>query len=106
MFLSAVFRHDFQFFNTQRLSELYEKEVRYLMVGDAIDLTSFNSALSSCAFRGTCASYLLGCLSQFQQAHQKNQLKDTIEVDEPEGTLSQLLPVLSSFCFLCHFTNH
>ncbi|RRT75651.1 hypothetical protein B296_00004138 [Ensete ventricosum] len=24
-------RHDFQFFNTQRLSELYEKEVRYLM---------------------------------------------------------------------------
>lgn len=25
-------RHDFQFFNTQRLSELYEKEVRYLMV--------------------------------------------------------------------------
>ncbi|MGS9140039.1 hypothetical protein ACQWE9_24535, partial [Salmonella enterica subsp. enterica serovar Infantis] len=23
--------HDFQFFNTQRLSELYEKEVRYLM---------------------------------------------------------------------------
>ncbi|XP_050216633.1 ISWI chromatin-remodeling complex ATPase CHR11 [Mercurialis annua] len=41
--------HDFQFFNTQRLSELYEKEVRYLM-----------------------------------QNHQKNQLKDTIEVDEPE----------------------
>ncbi|KAK4433935.1 putative chromatin-remodeling complex ATPase chain [Sesamum alatum] len=38
----------FQFFNTQRLSELYEKEVRYLM------------------------------------AHQKNQVKDTIEVDEPE----------------------
>ena len=26
-------RHDFQFFNTQRLTELYEKEVRYLMVG-------------------------------------------------------------------------
>ncbi|RWW83351.1 hypothetical protein BHE74_00008149 [Ensete ventricosum] len=24
-------KHDFQFFNTQRLSELYEKEVRYLM---------------------------------------------------------------------------
>ncbi|ONI28405.1 hypothetical protein PRUPE_1G140700 [Prunus persica] len=43
--------HDFQFFNTQRLSELYEKEVRYLM-----------------------------------QTHQKNQVKDTIEVDEPEGT--------------------
>ncbi|KAK2992029.1 hypothetical protein RJ640_014890 [Escallonia rubra] len=43
--------HDFQFFNTQRLSELYEKEVRYLM-----------------------------------QNHQKNQLKDTIEVDEPEET--------------------
>ncbi|GFZ14038.1 chromatin remodeling factor17 [Actinidia rufa] len=42
--------HDFQFFNTQRLSELYEKEVRYLM----------------------------------QTTHQKNQLKDTIEVDEPE----------------------
>ncbi|KAL8515571.1 hypothetical protein ACS0TY_014310 [Phlomoides rotata] len=41
--------HDFQFFNTQRLSELYEKEVRYLM-----------------------------------QAHQRNQVKDTIEVDEPE----------------------
>ncbi|XP_059648810.1 ISWI chromatin-remodeling complex ATPase CHR11 [Cornus florida] len=41
--------HDFQFFNTQRLSELYEKEVRYLM-----------------------------------QAHQKNQIKDTIDVDEPE----------------------
>ncbi|KAI4317631.1 hypothetical protein L6164_025487 [Bauhinia variegata] len=41
--------HDFQFFNTQRLSELYEKEVRYLM-----------------------------------QTHQKNQLKDSIEVDEPE----------------------
>ncbi|KAK6803580.1 hypothetical protein RDI58_001364 [Solanum bulbocastanum] len=41
--------HDFQFFNTQRLSELYEKEVRFLM-----------------------------------QAHQKNQLKDSIEVEEPE----------------------
>ncbi|RDX66163.1 ISWI chromatin-remodeling complex ATPase CHR17, partial [Mucuna pruriens] len=41
--------HDFQFFNTQRLSELYEKEVRYLM-----------------------------------QTHQKNQLKDSIDVDEPE----------------------
>ncbi|KAC9988331.1 hypothetical protein E3N88_44963 [Mikania micrantha] len=41
--------HDFQFFNTQRLSELYEKEVRYLM-----------------------------------QAQQKNQVKDSIEVDEPE----------------------
>ncbi|XP_012454591.1 ISWI chromatin-remodeling complex ATPase CHR11 isoform X1 [Gossypium raimondii] len=41
--------HDFQFFNTQRLSELYEKEVRYLM-----------------------------------QTHQKNQVKDTIDVDEPE----------------------
>ncbi|KAL0348716.1 UNVERIFIED_CONTAM: putative chromatin-remodeling complex ATPase chain [Sesamum angustifolium] len=41
--------HDFQFFNTLRLSELYEKEVRYLM-----------------------------------QTHQKNQVKDTIEVDEPE----------------------
>ncbi|XP_064934683.1 ISWI chromatin-remodeling complex ATPase CHR11-like [Musa acuminata AAA Group] len=42
--------HDFQFFNTQRLSELYEKEVRYLM-----------------------------------QAHQKNQLKDTIgDEEEPE----------------------
>jgi hypothetical protein len=25
-------RHDFQFFNNQRLNELYEKEVRYLMV--------------------------------------------------------------------------
>ncbi|KAL0388745.1 UNVERIFIED_CONTAM: ISWI chromatin-remodeling complex ATPase CHR17 [Sesamum radiatum] len=42
-------KHDFQFFNTLRLSELYEKEVRYLM-----------------------------------QTHQKNQVKDTIEVDEPE----------------------
>ncbi|KAI3756110.1 hypothetical protein L1987_55924 [Smallanthus sonchifolius] len=40
--------HDFQFFNTQRLSELYEKEVRYLM------------------------------------AQQKNQVKDSIDVDEPE----------------------
>jgi hypothetical protein len=38
MFLSAVFRHDFQFFNTQRLSELYEKEVRYLMVGAVIEI--------------------------------------------------------------------
>ncbi|XP_039023132.1 ISWI chromatin-remodeling complex ATPase CHR11 isoform X2 [Hibiscus syriacus] len=42
--------HDFQFFDTQRLSELYEKEVRYLM-----------------------------------QTHQKNQVKDSIDVDEPEG---------------------
>ncbi|KAK6130458.1 hypothetical protein DH2020_035796 [Rehmannia glutinosa] len=41
--------HDFQFFNTQRLTELYEKEVRFLM-----------------------------------QTHQRNQVKDTIEVDEPE----------------------
>ncbi|KAL1548505.1 ISWI chromatin-remodeling complex ATPase CHR11 isoform X1 [Salvia divinorum] len=41
--------HDFQFFNTQRLSELYEKEVRCLM-----------------------------------QAHQRNQVKDTIDVDELE----------------------
>ncbi|XP_019450875.1 PREDICTED: ISWI chromatin-remodeling complex ATPase CHR11-like isoform X1 [Lupinus angustifolius] len=43
--------HDFQFFNTQRLSELYEKEVRYLV-----------------------------------QTHQKNQLQDSIDVDEPEET--------------------
>ncbi|KAL2579892.1 hypothetical protein AAZV13_15G089800 [Glycine max] len=42
--------HDFQFFNTQRLSELYEKEVRYLM-----------------------------------QTHQRNQIKDSIDVDEPEA---------------------
>ncbi|PPD73324.1 hypothetical protein GOBAR_DD29743 [Gossypium barbadense] len=42
---------DFQFFNTQRLSELYEKEVRYLM-----------------------------------QTHQKSQVKDSIDVDEPEET--------------------
>ncbi|CAI9765888.1 unnamed protein product [Fraxinus pennsylvanica] len=41
--------HDFQFFNNQRLSELYEKEVRYLM-----------------------------------QANQRNQIKDTIELEEPE----------------------
>ncbi|KAL0735569.1 hypothetical protein Bca4012_011779 [Brassica carinata] len=41
--------HDFQFFNTQRLNELYEKEVRHLM-----------------------------------QAHQKTQMKDTVEADEPE----------------------
>ncbi|KAJ8447715.1 LOW QUALITY PROTEIN: hypothetical protein Cgig2_031769 [Carnegiea gigantea] len=42
-------RHDFQFFNTQRLNELYEKEVRHLM-----------------------------------QTHQKNQIKDSIDVDEPD----------------------
>ncbi|GAU11111.1 hypothetical protein TSUD_197350 [Trifolium subterraneum] len=47
--------HDFQFFNTHRLSELYEKEVRYLM-----------------------------------QAHQKNQVKDSIDVDEPEEVGEQL----------------
>ncbi|CAJ2658590.1 ISWI chromatin-remodeling complex ATPase CHR11 [Trifolium pratense] len=47
--------HDFQFFNIQRLSELYEKEVRYLM-----------------------------------QAHQKNQVKDSIDVDEPEEVGDQL----------------
>ncbi|CAL5183789.1 unnamed protein product [Lathyrus oleraceus] len=47
--------HDFQFFNTQRLSELYEKEVRYLM-----------------------------------QAHQKSQVKDSIDVDEPEEAGNQL----------------
>ncbi|XP_057538927.1 ISWI chromatin-remodeling complex ATPase CHR11 [Amaranthus tricolor] len=41
--------HDFQFFNTQRLTELYEKEVRHLM-----------------------------------QTHQKNQIKDSIDVDEPD----------------------
>ncbi|GER50119.1 chromatin-remodeling protein 11 [Striga asiatica] len=41
--------HDFQFFNTQRLTELYEKEVRYLM-----------------------------------QTNQRNQVKDTIEVEEPD----------------------
>ncbi|CAA7061895.1 unnamed protein product [Microthlaspi erraticum] len=41
--------HDFQFFNTSRLNELYEKEVRHLM-----------------------------------QAHQQTQVKDTIEVDEPQ----------------------
>ncbi|CAH8392020.1 unnamed protein product [Eruca vesicaria subsp. sativa] len=41
--------HDFQFFNTQRLNELFEKEVRHLM-----------------------------------QTHQKTQMKDTVEVDEPE----------------------
>ncbi|XP_057416837.1 ISWI chromatin-remodeling complex ATPase CHR17-like [Lotus japonicus] len=41
--------HDFQFFNTHRLNELYEKEVRRLM-----------------------------------QAHQKSQVKDSIDVDEPE----------------------
>ncbi|KAK1278455.1 putative chromatin-remodeling complex ATPase chain [Acorus gramineus] len=50
--------HDFQFFNTQRLSELYEKEVRYLM-----------------------------------QAHQRNQLRDTIgDGDEPEEVGDPLTP--------------
>ncbi|KAL0857998.1 hypothetical protein Bca101_063152 [Brassica carinata] len=48
--LEDYLMHDFQFFNTQRLTELYEKEVRYLM-----------------------------------QTHQKNQLKDTVDVEEPEG---------------------
>jgi SWI/SNF-related matrix-associated actin-dependent regulator of chromatin subfamily A member 5 len=43
--------HDFQFFNNQRLTELYEKEVRFLV-----------------------------------QAHQKNQVKDSIDVDENEET--------------------
>lgn len=39
-------RHDFQFFNTQRLSELYEKEVRYLMVCILYRLLCFCSCLS------------------------------------------------------------
>ncbi|KAM7279539.1 hypothetical protein ACFE04_006673 [Oxalis oulophora] len=43
--------HDFQFFNNQRLTELYEKEVKFLM-----------------------------------QAHQKAQLKDSIDVDDNEET--------------------
>jgi SWI/SNF-related matrix-associated actin-dependent regulator of chromatin subfamily A member 5 len=30
--------HDFQFFNNQRLNELYEKEVRYLMVISQLDV--------------------------------------------------------------------
>ncbi|KAL9232883.1 hypothetical protein vseg_007945 [Gypsophila vaccaria] len=42
--------HDFQFFNTQRLSELYEKEVRHLM----------------------------------QTNQRKDQMKDSIDVDEPD----------------------
>ncbi|KAI5650686.1 hypothetical protein M9H77_36691 [Catharanthus roseus] len=48
--------HDFQFFNNQRLTEIYEKEVRYLM-----------------------------------QAHQKNQAKDTIDVEEPEADIGDPL---------------
>ena len=44
--------------------------------------------------------------TNFQQAHQKNQLKDTIDVDEPEGTSTQLLPHLSSCCLLHHFTSY
>jgi hypothetical protein len=31
-------RHDFQFFNTQRLNELYEKEVKYLVVISQLEL--------------------------------------------------------------------
>ncbi|XP_074292298.1 ISWI chromatin-remodeling complex ATPase CHR11-like [Silene latifolia] len=42
--------HDFQFFNSQRLNELYEKEVRH----------------------------------QMQTQQKKDQMKDSIEVDEPE----------------------
>ncbi|KAG5559938.1 hypothetical protein RHGRI_003285 [Rhododendron griersonianum] len=58
--------HDFQFFNTQRLSELYEKEVRYLMVGNVDDILSYS-------------------VSSLMQTNQKNQLKDTtIDMDEPE----------------------
>lgn len=47
------FRHDFQFFNTQRLSELYEKEVRYLMVGNVDDILSYSvsSLMVTCPYR-------------------------------------------------------
>ncbi|KAG2318211.1 hypothetical protein Bca52824_021333 [Brassica carinata] len=57
--LEDYLMHDFQFFNTQRLTELYEKEVRYLM-----------------------------------QTHQKNQLKDTVDVEEPEGLAQLFVPTL------------
>jgi hypothetical protein len=36
-------RHDFQFFNTQRLNELYEKEVKYLVVISQVELYFFVS---------------------------------------------------------------
>lgn len=54
---------------------------------------------------GTCLSNLLFSPPTFQQTHQKNQLKDTIDVDEPEGMLSKLLPVAFLCCLLYHFAN-
>lgn len=76
----ALFRHDFQFFNTQRLSELYEKEVRHLMVGA--------SATLKISFSGQSTNHIFIHLFIYfvpQQANQKNQGKDAIEVDEREG---------------------
>ncbi|KAK9992350.1 hypothetical protein SO802_027335 [Lithocarpus litseifolius] len=40
--------HDFQFFNTQRLSELYEKEVRYLMGFSSWSRRDFNTFIRAC----------------------------------------------------------
>ncbi|KAL8463107.1 hypothetical protein ACS0TY_033941 [Phlomoides rotata] len=51
-YFKQTMRQSAPFFNTHRLSELYEKEVRYIM-----------------------------------QAHQRKQVKDTIEVDEPESMI-------------------
>ncbi|CAN1807095.1 ISWI chromatin-remodeling complex ATPase CHR17 [Linum perenne] len=73
--------HDFQFFNTQRLGELYEKEVMYLMVGSSL----FYAVLFFCLFVVRLFNILTLCpWFTCQQLHQKNQVKDTIDVDESE----------------------
>lgn len=82
-----AYRHDFQFFNTQRLSELYEKEVRYLMV--SVRFLSVPT-LIACVYYSAFLLALFFLLSlnwMAQQTHQKNQLKDTIDVEETEGML-------------------
>ncbi|KAH9620261.1 hypothetical protein KSS87_018196 [Heliosperma pusillum] len=58
--------HDFQFFNTQRLNEIYEKEVRHLM----------------------------------QTNQRKDQMKDSIDVDEPDGICPILYSVYSTWTIL------
>lgn len=87
--LLLIFRHDFQFFNTQRLNELYEKEVRNQMVGGLFKATLYLNIKHELTF----------FFHSVQQTHQKNQMKDSIEVDEPDGSYISTF-YFGSFYFL------
>lgn len=90
-------RHDFQFFNQRRLTELYEKEVRYLVVGN------INLLVNYCMDMVWQWHSLI--VTNFQQKNQKSKMKDSIDVDEPEGQWVFPRLFISFFLFILFFVT-